>query len=240
MKLCFYCGAENAADNRICATCRRPFAAGTPFDRLAQPKLAWQARASLICGLLAWFPPAAIAAIVFGHQARRRAEKAGLGGEGLALAGLVLGCGGLLLLPLLVSLGVLPLREWFPPETERNEAAAIALMRQLTQAIYTYADSYGQAPPTLQALGPPQQAAPSAEAAGLIEARLAEGIQAGYRFRYQPFDLDGDGKFDTFTLQADPFEPGTSGNRYFFVDTSGVLRAESGRPATASSPPLPR
>ncbi len=240
MKLCFYCGAENAADSRVCSVCRRPFAAGTTFDRPARPKLAWQALASLICGLLAWFPPAAIAAIVFGHQARRRAEKAGLGGEGLALAGLVLGYGGLLLLPLLLYLGVIPLREWFPPEAKRNEAAAIASMQQLTQAIYTYADSYGQAPPALQALGPPRQATPSAEAAGLIEAELAEGIQAGYRFRYQPSDVDSDGQFDTFTLQADPLEPGKSGNRYFFVDTSGVLRAESGRPATALSPPLHR
>jgi hypothetical protein len=238
VKLCFYCGAENAAEARVCSECRRPFAAGTTFDQPARPRLAWQALASLICGLLAWFPPAAIAAIVFGHRARRRAETAGLGGEGLALAGLILGYGGLLLLTLLVYLDVIPLPEWLRPAAERNEAAAIAAMRQLTQAIYAYADSYGQAPPALQALGPPQQASPNAEAAGLVDSRLAEGFHSGYRFLYQPSDMDGDGKFDTFTLQALPLEPGRSGNRYFFVDTSGVLRAESGRPATVSSPPV--
>lgn len=149
-----------------------------------------------------------------------------------------MGYGGLLLLLLSVFLGVVPLPEWLRPAAERNEAAAIAAMQQLTQAIYAYADSYGQAPPTLQALGTPQQASPSAEAAGLVEATLAEGFHSGYRFRYQPSDVDGDGKFDTFILQAEPLEPGKSGNRYFFVDTSGVLRAESGRPATVSSPPV--
>jgi hypothetical protein len=238
VKSCFYCGASNPDDARLCSNCRRPFAAGTTFDRPRTAKMAWQAVASLVCGLLAWFPLTAIAAIVFGHQARRLADTRGLRGEGLALAGLVLGYAGLILVPLLIYVGAIPLPQWLRPTVAVNEEAAIAAMRELTQAIYTYADSYGQAPPSLAALGPAGETGPSAAAAGLVDASLAAGAKSGYRFAYQPSDLDGDGQLDVFTLRAEPLEPGKSGQRYFFTDTSGVLRAEEGKPATPASPPL--
>ncbi len=238
MKSCFYCGAENADEARVCGSCRRSFAAGTTFDRPRTSKLAWQAVASLVCGLLAWFPLTAIAAIVFGHQARKLAHTKGLRGEGMALAGLVLGYAGLILMPLLIYVGAIPLPQWLRPAIEVNEETAIASMRQLTQAIYTYADSYGQAPPSLAALGPAAVSGPSAGAAGLVDAALAEGVKSGYRFSYQPSDVDGDGQFDFFTLRGEPAEPGVTGRRYFFTDTSGVLRSEAGRSATAASPAL--
>lgn len=55
--------------------------------------------ASLICGLAQFLvgPLATIPAIVFGHMARRQVRRSGEAGAGLALAGLVLGWGAVIL-----------------------------------------------------------------------------------------------------------------------------------------------
>jgi Domain of unknown function (DUF4190)/DUF1707 SHOCT-like domain len=64
--------------------------------------------ASLVCGIgqiFFWFV-AGIPAIVFGHIARRQIRETGEAGEGMALAGLIMGYLGVLL-PLLIVVGVL-------------------------------------------------------------------------------------------------------------------------------------
>ncbi len=64
--------------------------------------------AALVCGIgqLAAGPFAGIAAIILGHQARRRIRETGQQGDGLAVTGLVLGYIGTIGLVLLVVLGV--------------------------------------------------------------------------------------------------------------------------------------
>jgi hypothetical protein len=49
--------------------------------------------AALVCGVAQFCGlfPAGILAIIFGHKARRRIQQTGEGGDGLALAGLILG-----------------------------------------------------------------------------------------------------------------------------------------------------
>ena len=50
------------------------------------------------------------------------------------------------------------------------------------------------------------------------------------------FTLGGDA--NNFTANADPAEEGTTGNRYFFTDASGVIRWAEGGAATADSTPI--
>jgi hypothetical protein len=123
---------------------------------------------------------------------------------------------------------------------ERNEATAIETLRGLTTAAYAYAERYGQAPPSLAALGPPAAGAEaSAEAAGLIDAELAGGVLSGYRFTYQALDTDEDGTADSFQFHAAPVDPDRSGIRHFLADASGAIRESLEGPATASSPMVP-
>lgn len=42
----------------------------------------------------------------------------------------------------------------------------------------------------------------------------------------------------TWSMNADPRIPGTTGDRYFFIDDSGVIRFSSNGPADASSTPI--
>jgi hypothetical protein len=50
--------------------------------------------------------------------------------------------------------------------------------------------------------------------------------------------MDGDGKLDAYMVNADPVTPGTTGQRHFFTDQTGVIRVEQHQPATAESPPI--
>ncbi len=63
---------------------------------------------------------------------------------------------------------------------------------------------------------------------------LATGTKSGYTFTYAATDIDGDGKLDVFTLNADPLNLGTTGQRYFFTDQTNLMHFSTSAPATAS------
>ncbi len=122
-----------------------------------------------------------------------------------------------------------------------NETSAVASLRTLCTVQITYESTYkvGFAP-SLAALGPQAPGtAPSPANASLIDVVLAGGLKSGYVFTYSPVDSNGDGQVDTWTIPAAPFPPGQTGDRYFFVDLSNVIRYNVGAPATASSTPIP-
>ena len=122
-----------------------------------------------------------------------------------------------------------------------NEGAAVSALRTLASAILIYSHTYqvGYAP-SLAALGPPGGGGPaSASSSDLIDAVLAGGARNGYTFAYAPVDTDGNGQFDQFSVIANPITPGISGQRYFFVDHSNVLRFDLSGPANANSTPIP-
>ncbi|MFA6384140.1 MAG: prepilin-type N-terminal cleavage/methylation domain-containing protein [Candidatus Omnitrophota bacterium] len=90
-----------------------------------------------------------------------------------------------------------------------NESAAIAALRTLASAAHTYRaanPTYPEGFDNLTSGTPPY-----------IDDVLGSGSKQGYNFT-----LDGDES--GFTATAIPVSDGTTGNRRFFVDTSGVIR----------------
>jgi len=87
-------------------------------------------------------------------------------------------------------------------------------------------------------LQPPGIAAPDENHAGFIDNTLASRVKSGYVFSYQGVASHEAGKVDVFSVNADPVQPGRTGNRYFYCSEDGVVRWESGRPASAESPPM--
>jgi prepilin-type N-terminal cleavage/methylation domain-containing protein len=57
------------------------------------------------------------------------------------------------------------------------------------------------------------------------------GAKSGYNFT-----LGGDA--DCFTVNADPTTPGSTGNKYFYSDCSGVIRYSTAGAADSSSTPI--
>lgn len=121
-----------------------------------------------------------------------------------------------------------------------NEASAVASIRAISTAQTTYQQTYGVGyAPSLLALGPGAGGAPTAAAADLLDQVLASGQKTGYNFPYNPIDADGDGRFESYTIQGNPIVPGQTGSKYFFSDESNVIRFSTVGPATAASQPIP-
>ena len=119
-----------------------------------------------------------------------------------------------------------------------NEASAVGSMRTLNTAAVTYSTSYGGYPPSLAALLPPTSGNASSTAADLVDTVLGGGIKSGYSFTWTAANPDSNNNYQTYTITAGPTALGTTGQRYFFTDQSGVIRANVSAAATAASSPL--
>ena len=116
------------------------------------------ATASLICGILAVtvIPCfAAIVAIICGHMAKAQIKKSGgtIGGDGLALAGLIMGyLGTLVFIPILAALALPAIAV---AKERANETLGLSNARQIVMACEAYAVGHnGAFPPNLQTLVP--------------------------------------------------------------------------------------
>jgi len=115
-----------------------------------------------------------------------------------------------------------------------TEAAALAALKAITQAQFTYMQTCGNGryAPTLVALG---AAAPGNES-GFISPDLAASDplqKSGYRFELRGTEvLDASltctdlVPLETYRLTADPVSPGASGNRFFATNTDRVVYAD--------------
>jgi len=122
-----------------------------------------------------------------------------------------------------------------------NEASAVQNLRNITTAQVVYSTTYGIGfSAQLSFLGPTpgNPLATSPTNAGLIDDVLAAGAKSGYSFTYNATDADGDGNNEAFAITAVPSNPGSTGQRRFFTDQSGVVRANIAGPADVSSTPI--
>lgn len=240
MKSCTICGRENQDDATLCAGCHADLSRVPAAGPSGTLETSGMAIASLVCGLLFLILPAAILAVVFGHIARSRIrESTGrLKGAGMALTGLILGYLGVSLVPILI-VAAIAIPNLLRSKIAANEASAVGSLRTINVAALTYAVTYGTYPPVLLALGPPAPGASrSASGADLIDSNLAAGQKSGYRFTYSLLEKQGNNIAGGYTLRADPVAPGTTGQRHFFTDRTGVIRVEKAGPADGRSPPL--
>ncbi|SRR5713226_2736273 len=137
------------------------------------------------------------------------------------------------LVVLLLAYG-LYLWRWLP--LDKPTPGVSAILAGMDQ----YKETYKTYPPTLSALGgAPETCATVATAAAacLIDNVLASGEKSGYNYRYHAINTTQNGRLDAFTLTSDPVHEGGTKQRHFFTDQTGVIRVETGRPATAASPP---
>jgi len=119
-----------------------------------------------------------------------------------------------------------------------NEASAVGSMRTVNTAAVEYSTSYQTYPASLSVLGPiASGGTASSGLADLIDSVLSTGTKSGYSFAYTAGTSSG-GNYLNYTLTAAPTSPGTTGQRYFFTDQSGVIRADSAAAATSSSTPI--
>ena len=120
-----------------------------------------------------------------------------------------------------------------------NEASAVGSIRTLNTSSVEYSTEYGGYPQSLGALGPiAAGATASSGLADMIDSVLASGIKSGYSFTWSKGTADANGNMLNYAITAKPTSPGTTGQRYFYTDQSGVIRANQGAAATVTSTPL--
>jgi type IV pilus assembly protein PilA len=115
-----------------------------------------------------------------------------------------------------------------------NEASAVATMRTINTSAVAYSTTYGAYPTNLSNLGPAASA--SSTAADLVDSVLGKdpATKSGYTFVWA-----GTGTpVSAYSLTAKPVTQGTSGQRGFYTDQSGVIRADTSGTATSGSTPL--
>ena len=120
-----------------------------------------------------------------------------------------------------------------------NETSAVWSLKAINSACLIYSTAYGGYPPTLASMGSPGAGSSAGPAnADLIDSVLASGSKAGYSFTYVAVDVNGDGKMDIYTIVAEPVTRGVTGQRGFFTDQGGVIRANPTGAASATSTPI--
>ena len=264
MKTCANCGGTNLDDAQFCQMCGRSLAAAeavplapsmlgqtgpqppSPTSQAAPqppaappPETSGMAVGSLICGILFVFFPAAITAVVLGHISRSEIRRSAgrLKGDGMALAGLILGYVGISVIPILI-IAAIAIPNLLRSRMAANEASAVSSLRTINVACVQYATQYKGYPASLANLGPSPYKTPDRGGADLIEATLAGGTKSGYLFRLEAHDDDNDGYADRYQVWADPVGTGITGQRHFFTDETGIIRARRVSPADAESSPI--
>jgi prepilin-type N-terminal cleavage/methylation domain-containing protein len=117
-----------------------------------------------------------------------------------------------------------------------NEASAVGSMRTLNTASVTYSTTYGGYPHLLSNMAPASPA--TSTSADLVDSVLAGGTKSGYTFTFSAGTTDANGNYLNYSITAAPSSPGVSGQRYFYTDQSGVIRANVSAAATSASTPL--
>ena len=119
-----------------------------------------------------------------------------------------------------------------------NEASAVGSIRTLNTSAVTYSSTYpaNGYPGTLAQMGGASPCVAVPATACLIDAVLSAGTKSGYTFIWT-----GDGATPSvgYSLTSIPVSVGTSGQRSFFSDQSGVIRYQTtGATPKVSDPPL--
>lgn len=167
-----------------------------------------------------------IVAIILGHISLSEIKKSAgrLKGEGLAMAGLILGYLQVAGLPFILIIAAIAIPNLLKSRMAANEASAVGSLRTLTTAEITYASTCPKVgfAYSLTELGPAGGTA-CPDGKSLIDFSLAAGLKSGYRFTPHVSSFTGQAPETGFGWNADPVNEST-GTRHFFVDQTGVIR----------------
>jgi type II secretory pathway pseudopilin PulG len=165
---------------------------------------------SLVCGILSvtiLSCLAGIPAIILGHMSRSAIRKSlgQLKGEGMALAGLILGYVSLAIIPVILIIATISIPSLLRSRQAANESAAVANLRTINTAEVTYLSVKGGTYGDLDAL----------IESGLLDTRFNGGV-SGYDFHIVTEGGD-------YTATATPASSNT-GRFGYYTTPDGVVR----------------
>jgi type II secretory pathway pseudopilin PulG len=235
---CTYCGQTNGEDARFCQRCGAPFAATT--NRLAQPPITFappppgseappepsgpidpstqetdpKAIASLVSSLVFFFfPLSQIAAVVLGHLSRADIRRSGgrKKGEGMALAGLIIGYAQIAAIPIILIVAAIAIPSLLRAKQAANEASAIQNVRRIVAAENTVHS---------------EKNAYTCDANDFSDTQARDAVNGTPRngYRYEMLGCS-EGAFQVLATPAND----QRGSRTFCADQSGEIKSIGGR-----------
>ncbi len=225
---CSGCGNNVAVGEKFCRVCGKEVSAGSATAPLLGPpsggaifpaQTSGKAIASLICGLFLFAFPLSILAIIFGHLSVSEIRKSAgrLKGEGMAIAGLVLGYVGLAAIPVILIIAAIAIPNLLRARMAANESSAVAGVRVLTVAEVGYSSSHPEAGYTCRLS--------DLADAGLNDTKLLGGQKNGYVFELLGCRAAGDTGANTeFRVVAYPVVRQQTGTQAFCSDESAVVK----------------
>ena len=228
---CPSCGVNLTGDVQFCSNCGAslshaqptigPVTTPPPTPAPVGPQqTSGKAIISLVCGIINVFP-LFVVAIIFGHLALSEIKKSAgrLKGEGLAIAGLVMGYLGIVAIPFILIVAAIAIPNLLRAKISANEASAVGSVRTLVAAEINYSATHPNTGFTCDLS--------DLTAAGLIDSRLASGQRHGYTFSLQNCMGEKEGApISKFQMTATPVTYNSTGVRAFCADESGVFRQD--------------
>jgi len=105
-----------------------------------------------------------------------------------------------------------------------NESSAVQQTRAITTAEVVYSTQYN--------IGFASQLSYLGDGGSICSTK------SGYIFNYTALNPDVSTYYQSFTLNANPSNPGYSGRKFFFSDQTGVIRVNLTAPSTAADPAI--
>jgi type IV pilus assembly protein PilA len=144
----------------------------------------------------------------------------------------------LLVVTVILIISAIAVPNFLRSRQRANEASAVASIRVINTAAVTYSMTYPDLgfPALMTTLGGANPCTSSSTQACLLDDLLAQGVKNGYSFAWA-----GDGAVPsvTYTITGTPQVVGSSGQRMFCTDQTGVIHYDpSGSGCTSASAAL--
>jgi type IV pilus assembly protein PilA len=144
----------------------------------------------------------------------------------------------LLVVTVILIISAIAVPNFLSSRQRANEASAVAAIRVINTAAVTYSFTYPDLgyPALLTTLGGVNPCTASPAQACLLDDLLAQGVKSGYSF---VFEGDGIVPSVSYTITGAPQVVGSSGQRMFCTDQSGIMHYDpSGSGCTSASATL--
>lgn len=152
----------------------------------------------------------------------------------------------LIVVAIILIIAAISIRNLLRSKMAANEASAVGSLRTVNIAVVQYQTIYGSYPATLLQIGTTGQAVTTCKNAQLIDPALTTGIKSGYRVELVqgahaapssslPQGCTA-GFSDGYVVIANPVTVGTTEQRAFCSDETGVIRSNPSGTATYNAP----
>ena len=152
----------------------------------------------------------------------------------------------LIVVAIILIIAVISIPNLLRSKIAANEASAVGSVRTVNVAVVEYQSVYGNYPASLIQIGSTEQAPTTCNNAQLIDPQLTTGIKSGYNVQIVPGAHAAPssslpqgctaGFTDGYVVTANPMTIGTTGQRAFCSDATGVIRSDPSGTATYNAP----